>query len=105
MDDEILVIKNAKLEYLTTKTNNYDNEISYFKIKDKGVDQKLEKYNDPEFKIPTFTSDKGKSKILKAKHKYVKLKNLSRGDAITVELTFKKYDIDDKCGFYVSSIK
>ena len=62
MDDETLVIKNAKLEYLTTKTDNYDNEISYFKIKDKGVDQKLEKYNDPEFKIPTFNSDKERRK-------------------------------------------
>ena len=63
MDDKILVIKNPKLEYLTTKSDNYDNEISYCKIKDKNVDQKLEKYNTPEFKIPTFNSDKGKSKF------------------------------------------
>ena len=105
MDDEVLVIKNAKLEYLTTKTDNYDNEVSYFKIKDKSVQSKLEKYSTDDFRIPTFNSDNGKSQILKAKHKYVKVKSLSKSDVITVELTFKKYDIDDKCGFYVSSIK
>jgi hypothetical protein len=45
MDEEILVIKNAKLEYITTKTNNNNNESSYFKIKDKSITQKLDKYN------------------------------------------------------------
>ena len=61
MDDEVLVIKNAKLEYITTKTDNYDNEIAYFKIKDKNVEHKLEKYDKPEFRIPTVNSDKGKA--------------------------------------------
>ena len=62
------MIKNAKLEYITTKTDNYNNELSSFKIKDKSITQKLEKYNeDPDFKLPIFSSNKGKSKILKAK--------------------------------------
>ena len=105
MEEENLVIKNAKLEYLTTKTDNYDNEVSYFKIKDKVIEQKLEKYNKPNFKLPFFISDKGNAKILKTKQKYVKVKNLSKGETITVEVTFKKYEMDDKSGFYVSSIK
>ena len=68
MDDEILVIKNAKLEYITTKTDNYDNEVSYFKIKDKVVEQKLEKYKDePEFKLPIFNMEKGKRKTFESK--------------------------------------
>ena len=105
MDDEILVIKNAKLEYITTKTDNYDKEVSYFKIKDKVVGQKLEKYNDePDFKLPIFNTDKGKGKLLKAKHKYVKVKDMSKNDTITVEITFKKYEIDGKTGFYVSKL-
>jgi hypothetical protein len=42
MDGEILVIKNAKLEYVTTKTDNYNNDLSYVKIKDKSIIRKLE---------------------------------------------------------------
>ena len=45
MDGEILVIKNAKLEYVTTKTDNYSNDLIYVKIKDKSITQKLDKYN------------------------------------------------------------
>ena len=42
IDGEILVIKNAKLEYVTTKTDNYSNDLSYVKIKDKSIIRKLE---------------------------------------------------------------
>ena len=42
MDGEILVIKNAKLEYVTKKTDNYSNDLSYVKIKDKSIIRKLE---------------------------------------------------------------
>jgi hypothetical protein len=106
MDEEILVIKNAKLEYITTKTDNYNNELSYFKIKDKTILQKLEKYTeDPDIKLPIFASSKGKSKILKAKQKYVKVNNLPKNETITIELTLKGYEINDNRGFYVSSIK
>ena len=57
--EEILVIKNAKLEHITTKTDNYSNEWSYFKIKDKSIIQKLEKYGkDSDFKLPFFSSNK-----------------------------------------------
>ena len=43
MYGEILAIKNAKLEYLSTKTDNYNNDLSYVKIKDKSIIRKLEK--------------------------------------------------------------
>jgi hypothetical protein len=42
MDGEVLVIKNTKLEYVTTKTDNYSNDLSYVKIKDKSIIRKLE---------------------------------------------------------------
>ena len=45
MDEEILVIKNAKLEYVTTKTDNCNNELFYVKIKDKSIIRKLKKYS------------------------------------------------------------
>ena len=106
MDEEILVIKNAKLEYITTKTDNYNNELSYFKIKDKSITQKLKKYNeDPDFKLPIFSSNKGKSKISKARQEYVKVNCLPKNETITVELTLKEYEVNGNSGFYVASIK
>ena len=105
MEKENIVVKNVKLEFIATKTDNYDNELSYFKIKDKTIEKKMAEYITEDFKIPWFSSDSGKSKILKVKQKYVKLKNLNRSDAITVEITFKEYKMEDICGFYVSSLK
>ena len=51
---ENILIKNARLEYLTTKTDDYDNEISYFKITDKVIESKMQKWNDDDFKMPFF---------------------------------------------------
>ena len=35
MDDEKFTIKSVKAEYITTKTDKYENEICYFKMRDK----------------------------------------------------------------------
>jgi hypothetical protein len=71
----MLAIKKAKLEYITTKTDN--NNLSYFKIKDKSIIQKLDKYSeDSDIKLPFFSSNKRKSKILKSKQMYVKVNSL-----------------------------
>ena len=43
MDEDFVLVKNARLECITTKKDNYDNEMSYFKIKDKVIEQKNEK--------------------------------------------------------------
>ena len=37
MDDGKVVIKNLKLEYISTKKYKYDNEYAYFKIKETNV--------------------------------------------------------------------
>ena len=69
------MIEKAKLEYITTKTDN--NNLSYFKIKDKSIIQKLEKYSeDSDIELPFFSSNKRKSKILKSKQMYVKVNSL-----------------------------
>ena len=69
------MIEKAKLEYITTKTDN--NNLSYFKIKDKSIIQKLDKYSeDSDIKLPFFSSNKRKSKILKSKQMYVKVNSL-----------------------------
>ena len=41
MEDEKVVIKNVRVEYITTKTDKFDNETCYFKLKDKNIDTKF----------------------------------------------------------------
>jgi len=38
MDEETIGIKTVRVEYISTKTDKYDNEIIYFKLRDKNVD-------------------------------------------------------------------
>ena len=80
------MIEKGKLEYITTKTDN--NNISYFKIKDKSIIQKLEKYSeDSDIKLPFSSSNKRKSKILKSKQMYVKVNSLPNNDEKHTENT------------------
>ena len=80
------MIEKAKLEYITTKTDN--NNLSYFKIKDKSIIQKLERYSDDsDFKLPFFSSNKRKSKILKSNQVYVKVNSLPNNDETHTENT------------------
>ena len=40
MEDDKIVIKNVRVEYITTKTDAFDNEICYFKLKEKNMESK-----------------------------------------------------------------
>lgn len=105
MDEENITIKNIKLEYLSTKHDKYENEISYFKIKDKNIDQKFVSVNKEGYKLPYFKTDKG-SCILKTKTKYLKLKELKKDETVTSDITFNPYEMDNNNkGYYVKMLK
>ena len=102
--NENILIKNAKLEYLTTKTDSYDNEVSYFKIIDKTIENKMQKWNNDDFKMPFFKSKQGQDKILKVKQKYIKIKNLTKDENLSVDIQMKFYEVSGITGFYVSKL-
>lgn len=104
VDEENVTIKNVKLEYLTTKNDKYENEISYFKIKDKNIDQKITPLNKEGYKQPYFRTDKG-SYILKVKTKYLKLKELKKDETVSADITFNPYEMDINKGYYVKQLK
>ena len=104
MEEENVTLKNIKLEYLSTKQDKYENEISYFKIKDRNIDQKFISLNKEGYKQPYFKTDKG-SYILKAKTKYLKLKELKKDETVSTDITFKPYEMEDNKGFYVKLLK
>lgn len=71
MVEESVIIKCVRLEFITTKLDHYNNEITYFKIKDKNMDQKFKPIMKEGFKLPWFKTDKNQN-IMKVKNKYIK---------------------------------
>ena len=103
MEDDKVVIKNIKLEYITTKKNDYDNEISYFKIKSKNVEQLFALINKENYKLPYFKTDDNKW-LLKCKSKYVKLGELNKEMVYICDLEVKEYSFNNFKGLYVCKI-
>ena len=103
MDEEKIGIKSVRVEYISTKTDKYDNEIIYFKLRDKNVDLKFVSLIKPSYILPWFKSDKGHY-ILKVKTKYCKMKELKKEETALVDVIFKYYKMNDIQGYYVSSI-
>ena len=80
-------------EYLSTKTDNYDNEISYFKIIDKNIKSKMSgilSQSSDECKMPFWKTEDGEY-ILKVKNKYCPKKVIDVNDIVTLNMTFKYY--------------
>ena len=94
-------------EYLSTKTDKYDNEVSYYKVIDKNYKNKMSgilKEVCDECKMP-FWKTEDHEYILKVKTKYTPKTKLDVNDIVTVNLTFKYYAMqtnDDKLlqGYY-----
>ena len=103
MEDDKIVIKNVRVEYITTKTDAFDNEICYFKLKEKNMESKFAAIMKNDFRLPWFKTDKGYY-LLKVKTKYSKLKVLHENETVLVEICFKYYKMNDSEGFYVSNL-
>ena len=102
-DEDKVVIKNIKLEYITTKKNEYDNEICYFKIKSKNVENQFSLVNKENYKLPYFKTNDNKY-LLKVKSKYVKLDDLNKDMTYICDAECKYYKMNDFEGFYISKL-
>ena len=103
MTDERVLIKSVRVEYIITKPDAYDNELSYFKMIDKNIDQKFIALIKDNLKNPWFKTDKGQT-ILKVKQKYMKLKEAKKEEVIVVDISFKYYKMNDVEGYYVCAL-
>ena len=66
MDEEKVIFKKIKIDFLATKHDKFENELSYFKIKEKNIDERFISIMKEDYKLPFFKTEKGQT-ILKVK--------------------------------------
>jgi hypothetical protein len=94
----VLVINDLVVEYLTTKKDNYNNEISYFKIVDSSFRNKLKPLfslnDDGSLKMPIWVTDKSEH-ILKVKSTFiVNHKDLVERTLHVININFEYYHME-----------
>ena len=103
MSEELITIKKIRVEYLSTKQDKYNQDISYFKKKDFDIDARFSIIKREGYVVPMFKSENGVY-ILKTKQKYVKLKEPKRDEIVTVDIGFHYYKMNNIEGYYVRSL-
>ena len=107
-NNTIIEIHNIKLEYIITKTDNYENEISYLKVIDKQFKTKLQpilSQTCDEVRLPIWKSDDG-FYMVKVKKKWMPGRDFENNEIVTADLNFHyfnmaKDDGDLIQGYYV----
>ena len=106
-----VTINELIVEYLSTKNDNYNNEVSYFKIVDPAFRAKLKplfSLNDEGLlKIPIWASDKSEH-ILKVKSKFVNnSQDLVKNVLHIININFEFYHMEqnDVKGYYAKITK
>lgn len=89
------------VEYLSTKEDNYKNEISYFKVIDNNLKTKLKlilNLTDETMKVPLWKTDKNEF-ILKVKEKFVNsIKELNKKENYIIDVEFEMYEMEKDNG-------
>ena len=106
-----VTINELIVEYLSTKNDNYNNEVSYFKIVDPAFRAKLKPLfslnDDGLLKIPIWATDKTEH-ILKVKAKFVNnLQDLVKNALYIIDINFEFYHMEDigAKGYYAKITK
>ena len=107
----VLVVNDLLVEYLNTKTNTYDSEISYFKIIDSAFRVKLKSLfslnDDGSMKMPIWVTEK-QEHILKVKTKFiVNHKDLIEHEVFVLNVNFEYYNMEQANikGYYAKITK
>ncbi len=104
MVEDKVIIKGLKLEFLATKVDNYNNEVSYFKIMNKNVNEVFNTVNKENYTLPYFMSSNDNNYILKVKTKYMKLGELNKDMLYFCDAALKYYKMGNVQGYYVSKL-
>ena len=92
-ETKLIEINDIRCEYITTKEDKYENEVSYIKIVDSGYKQKLKPILDQscdECKLPLWKTDEGLY-LLKVKRKFMPKNEFEQNELFNGTLVFKQY--------------
>jgi len=106
--NNVIEINNIKLEFIITKTDNYENDISYLKVIDKAFKNKLAPIVSQmcdDCKVPVWKSEDG-FYMLKVKNKWMPERDFENNEILNADLNFHyfnmaKEDGDLLQGYYV----
>ena len=98
-----IIINELLVEYLSTKPDKFDVEISYFKIVDSAFRVKLKPLfslnDDGNLKLPIWMTEDKNEHILKVKKKWIgSLTKLVQKDLYNIDLVFENYTMDTDNG-------
>jgi len=99
-NNNIIEIKDLKLEFIITKTDNYNNDISYLKVIDKAFKSKLLpilSQTCDDCKIPLWKSDNG-FYMLKVKRKWMPEPDFENNEIVTADLFFHYFNMAKEDG-------
>ena len=106
-----ITINELTVEYLSTKEDNYKNDIAYFKIVDSAFRAKMKPLfslnDDGLLKIPLWATDKN-DHILKVKAKFVNyVSEFVKNNVYIINLNFEFYNMENENvkGYYAKIVK
>ena len=107
-NNNIIEIKDLKLEFIITKTDNYNNDISYLKVIDKAFKTKLQPIVSQmceDCRLPIWKSDDG-FYMVKVKNKWMPEREFENNEILTADLNFHFFNMakDDGellMGYYI----
>lgn len=95
-NNNIIEINNIKLEFIITKTDNYENDISYLKVIDKAFKNKLQPIVSQmcdEIRLPIWKSDDG-FYMVKVKSKWMPAgREFEQNEILTADLNFHYFNM------------
>ena len=98
-----IIINELLVEYLSTKEDKFDNDISYFKIVDSAFRIKLKPLfslnDDGNLKLPIWQTEDKNEHILKVKKRWVgPFNNLIQNELYNIDITFENYSMETDNG-------
>ena len=98
-----ITINELLVEYLSTKVDKFNNEISYFKIVDSAFRAKLKPLfclnDDGNLKLPIWTTEDKNEQILKVKDKWIgSFQELVKKELYNIDIDFEHYTMETDNG-------
>lgn len=93
LNTKIIEVNNIRCEFIVSKKDKYENEVSYLKIVDKGYKQKLKQILEQDVndnKLPIWKNDDDLY-MLKVKNKFMPKQEFENNELLNCNISFNQY--------------